>query len=84
MPKGKIDIDIHMCKGCGICITGCKFDVIQLCEGGKSNKYGYPFLIAANPENCTGCSLCGQICPDSAITVWRFVKEAPAPVGPHG
>lgn len=74
MAKGRIDIDIHMCKGCELCVTACKFDVIGLAEQGKANRYGLRYLVAANPENCTGCGMCAQMCPDSAITVWRAAR----------
>ena len=71
MAKGKIDIDIHMCKGCGICLDACKFGVIKLADQGAANKYGYRYLVAEKPDQCTGCSMCALMCPDCAITVWR-------------
>ncbi|MFH0921708.1 MAG: ferredoxin family protein [Fibrobacterota bacterium] len=73
MAKGKIEIDINYCKGCELCITACKFDVIELSDADKVNPYGYRYLVAAKPGNCTGCGFCGQMCPDSAITVWREI-----------
>ena len=76
MAKGKIEIDIHNCKGCEVCITACKFGVIRLSEADKVNQYGYRYLMAKHPEKCTGCGFCGLMCPDSAITVWRAGKEA--------
>ena len=74
MAKGHIEIDIDKCKGCELCLTACKFDVIRLSDSDKANAYGYPYLVAATPDNCTGCAACGQMCPDSAITVYREVK----------
>ena len=76
MAKGRIDIDVHMCKGCEFCVTACRFNVIALSDPGTVNKFGYRYLMARNPDSCTGCGLCGQMCPDSAITVWRQDKEA--------
>lgn len=75
MAKGKIVIDVDMCKGCGLCLTACKFDVIKLSEQGQSNKHGYRYLTAAHPEQCTGCGMCALMCPDSAISVWRSTKK---------
>jgi 2-oxoglutarate ferredoxin oxidoreductase subunit delta len=75
MARGKIDIDIHMCKGCELCYSACRFNVLQLSPPDEVNEYGYRYMKAVNPDNCTGCSMCGLMCPDSAITVWRFIKE---------
>ncbi len=76
MAKGQIEIDIDKCKGCRLCIVSCKFDVIELSKGDQTNAHGYHHLVIAKPENCTGCTACGQMCPDSAITVYRDVKAA--------
>lgn len=71
MAKGKIEIDIDMCKGCGVCLAACKFGVTKISKQGQANKYGYRHLVAAHLEHCTGCGMCALMCPDSAITVWR-------------
>ena len=75
MAKGRIEIAIHMCKGCELCTSACRFGVIRLSPPDQVNKFGYRYLLAVNPDACTGCGMCGQMCPDSAITVWRFIKE---------
>lgn len=75
MAKGKIEIDIDMCKGCGLCLTACKFNVIKLSDKDKANKYGSRYLVAERPEQCTGCGMCALMCPDSAIAVWRAIKK---------
>jgi 2-oxoglutarate ferredoxin oxidoreductase subunit delta len=74
MAKGKIEIDKDRCKGCAICITGCKHGVIEMSEHGKTNVQGYRYLVNVHPENCIGCGFCGFICPDSVITVYRESK----------
>jgi 2-oxoglutarate ferredoxin oxidoreductase subunit delta len=73
--KGRIEIDIDKCKGCEICITACKQNVIALSGSDKLNAYGYLYLVAVDPDKCNGCALCGQMCPDSAITVYREVRK---------
>jgi len=71
MAKGKIEIDIEMCKGCGLCLVACKFNVIKTARQGQVNKYGYRYTEVVHPDHCTGCGMCALMCPDSAITVWR-------------
>ena len=75
MPKGRIEIDIDKCKGCEICIGTCRFNVITLSETGKVNAFGFSYLVAVKPDLCNGCALCGQMCPDSAIEVFREEKK---------
>ncbi|MEI6167062.1 MAG: ferredoxin family protein [bacterium] len=77
MAKGKIEIDVDLCKGCGLCVRACPSDVIQISEQGQTNKYGYRYMTAARPPQCTGCGMCRLMCPDSAITVWRATTTKP-------
>lgn len=74
MAKGRIEISVDLCKGCELCITGCKFGVIALSAPDKTNSYGYRYLETVKPENCTGCGFCAIMCPDSAVTVLRESK----------
>ncbi len=68
--KGRIEVRIDHCKGCGLCIGSCKFEVLALTDASKTNFYGYQYLEMVN-ENCTGCTLCAVMCPDQAIDVFR-------------
>ncbi len=76
MAKGKIKIEADLCKGCGLCLVACKFDVIKLSKQGQTNKYGYQYTEVTRPEQCTGCTLCALMCPDSAVTVWREIEKS--------
>ena len=70
--RGAVVIDTEKCKGCGLCVEACKFQVFQLSQ--HVNLKGYTPAFMANFENCTGCTNCATICPDAVITVYR-VKE---------
>lgn len=73
MAKGKVEIDIEFCKGCGLCIPACKFGVLSI--GDKFNSKGIKYAVASNPENCTGCMMCAITCPEICIEVYREKKE---------
>jgi len=70
----KIVIDESLCKGCGLCTIACPKKLIKL--DSQINKQGfYPATISAEDlAACTSCSLCGQMCPDVAIAVYREPK----------
>jgi len=36
---------------------------------------GYPLAVMENAEDCTGCGICGWLCPDQAIEVYRLVAD---------
>jgi 2-oxoglutarate ferredoxin oxidoreductase subunit delta len=35
------------------------------------NQKGYPTVRITEIEQCTGCALCAEMCPDVCIRVWR-------------
>ncbi|MBQ3691601.1 MAG: 4Fe-4S binding protein [Bacteroidales bacterium] len=67
--RGAVVIDKEKCKGCGLCVETCKFQVLQLSQ--QVNLKGYNPAFMVNPQNCTGCTNCAVICPDAVITVYR-------------
>ena len=67
--KGAIAVDTQICKGCEVCIPVCLDDVIGMSN--EVNRKGYHYAYMKNPEACTGCTNCGIVCPDRAITVYR-------------
>jgi len=78
--KGRIEINRETCKGCGLCVTVCPKEQIEI--SGRLNTKGYypaEFKEAdiADPAKtkCTGCALCAISCPDVAIEVYRQDKE---------
>ena len=69
MTNGKVEIAIESCKSCQYCVVSCPKSVLEV--GENVNSKGYPYVVAARPDDCIGCAMCAQICPDSAIEVWR-------------
>ena len=65
--KGAIVVDTDRCKGC-------PKDVIDLAQK-KVNVHGYPYVEAADPDKCIGCTACAVVCPDGCITVYRMKVE---------
>jgi 2-oxoglutarate ferredoxin oxidoreductase subunit delta len=54
-------INRQWCKGCGICVTFCPKQVLELDEAEK--------VVAARVEECICCRLCEMRCPDLAIEI---------------
>ena len=42
-----------------------------LAVGQQVNSKGYPYVVAVHPEDCIGCAVCGRMCPDAAIEVYK-------------
>ena len=57
------------CLGFGDCSRACKFDAIEVIDG----------LAHVNPEKCTGCGACKQVCPKKIIFLYR-AQDVPKPI----
>lgn len=66
----KIKIDKSKCKGCELCISVCKKNVIKISK--KFNEMSYLFAEVVNEENCSGCANCAIICPDVCIKIEEY------------
>jgi len=66
---GKWDVLVSedMCKACGFCLHICPVDVFAWRK--QPNKLGWVPMYVPKEENCIGCMLCYQICPDFCIDV---------------
>jgi 2-oxoglutarate ferredoxin oxidoreductase subunit delta len=67
---GPVQLDLGLCKACGICTALCPENVFDETEMGEP--------IIARPEDCTSCLLCELHCPDFAIEVRRRAKKGAA------
>lgn len=60
-----LDIDKNKCSACGDCVDVCPNQVLKV--------VGFKFIIShqhvkvARPNDCTGCLLCEEACPEGAI-----------------
>ena len=66
MPKAIIDGDA--CKGCGLCVSVCPKDIIEISDE-KINARGYHPAHIANLDACIACAACAKMCPDTVISV---------------
>lgn len=55
-----LNVFLHWCKACNICIAFCPQKVFEPDREGKP--------VLAHPEKCTQCAICWLHCPDFAIT----------------
>ena len=70
------EIEIDRCKGCGLCVSVCPKNVLEISKEG--NAKGYFPAYQARPEDCIFCAICCTMCPDVAITITEFAEETAA------
>ena len=70
----KYHIDRDRCKGCGLCVSICPKNVLEISE--EINVKGYFPVYQARPEDCNFCAMCYVMCPDVAITISEIVEDA--------
>jgi NAD-dependent dihydropyrimidine dehydrogenase PreA subunit len=75
MAKGQITIDEKLCKGCGYCAKFCTRGCIVISKD-KFTTRGYMLPVFDAPDKCNACGVCGWMCPEYAIEVYKLVKGA--------
>ena len=76
--KGWIEVSDTYCKGCEVCLSACPQGVMELNMSHLTPKGYHP--AHTFKDGCTGCAICALVCPDAAITVYREITKAAAPV----
>jgi 2-oxoglutarate ferredoxin oxidoreductase subunit delta len=74
--RGVVVINRESCKGCAFCVEFCPPKCLDLEKGYNVKGYHPPFL--SKPDACTGCDMCGLMCPDFAIYGYREAADAAA------
>ncbi len=72
--RGKVQIDEHLCMGCGACRFVCTAGAIHIDR--RADASGYDFTVWHN--SCCLCASCRQVCPTKAITLsndWHNAHE---------
>lgn len=49
---------VHDCYGCGVCAASCGRNIIKI----RLNEDGFYAPYIDEPEKCTGCSICFEVC----------------------
>ncbi|MFA5060765.1 MAG: 4Fe-4S dicluster domain-containing protein [Candidatus Pacearchaeota archaeon] len=62
-----LEINVERCKGCGLCVSHCLNNILEMGNDTNQNSYNYPQLI--EPEQCVGCRNCYTICPDVCFKI---------------
>ena len=68
--RGKIEVDVEKCIGCGGCANVCPARLIELSDSEATRIIEY-FL-----KRCTYCGRCAEVCPEDAITMTREYQLA--------
>ncbi|MGD0780099.1 MAG: 4Fe-4S dicluster domain-containing protein [Dehalococcoidales bacterium] len=67
--KLPLSINEDLCSGCGICVSSCPFEALELRM--KGEKYTVHLVI----ESCRGCGVCSAACPAGAIDTSLFESK---------
>jgi 2-oxoglutarate ferredoxin oxidoreductase subunit delta len=65
----KVVVRTDRCKACQYCVRFCPKGVLAMSE--NFNARGVHYVCLVDENNCTGCMICGIVCPDVAIEVYR-------------
>lgn len=72
----KYHIDVSLCKGCGLCVSVCPKNVLEISD--QVSAKGYFPAYQARPEDCVLCAICCTMCPDVAISITEIAESPEA------
>ena len=61
---------VKLCEKCGIKWIGPNAEAMDA-MGDKANAKGYHYITVKNQDNCIGCLMCANMCPDAAIEIYK-------------
>lgn len=70
--RGRVFVKKELCKECRFCVEFCPRHTLAMSRDLNEKGYHYPVI---DKDNCTGCDLCGMLCPDFAIYGIRLKSE---------
>lgn len=65
----KVVIRKDRCKACRFCVDFCPKQILAMSD--DLNVRGVHYACLVDEEKCTGCAVCGLVCPDVAIEVYK-------------
>ncbi len=66
---GLVEVISERCKSCELCVITCPNECLRTSE--EMNSSGYFVVEFVGEGNCTACGQCADMCPDSALMVWK-------------
>ena len=61
-------LDRDRCKGCGVCVSVCPYDALEMGRAKTERGYLYPIETGA----CVACRECVYACPDFALSIHKL------------
>ena len=69
--RGRVTVDISLCRGCGACVRDCPAEAMEL-----ERKSRTEFRLLYYPDRCAFCGQCELSCPTDAV---YMTNAYPAP-----
>jgi ferredoxin len=69
-PWARVTVDEDGCTACGICVSVCPTDAIEITERGENQ------VLLLRPSACTNCSLCREACIEGVLDYSNEIRIA--------